>query len=182
MRCAEKAALTMTLALLLCACGGAGTEERVEARRGELAAAERLSFTAELTANLDTEVFPFTLACTDSAGILTAEVLAPAGIAGIRARMDGAGTAVEFEQLSLPVGDGAGYPLSALPLLTEALRSGHVIRSWTEHGHLAAELYVGDSQELTVWYTEEGMDPAFASLSEGGVEKVRCRITDFQTE
>ena len=182
MKRAGTAALTISLALLLCACGSAGTEQRIEARRGELAAAETLSFTAELTANLAEEAFAFSLACSESGGVLSAEVLSPASIAGIRFRMEDAGSVMEYETVSFTLGDAAGYPLTFLPVLTEALRSGHIVRCWSEHGHLAAELYVGEERSLTVWYAEETMNPAFASLSESGVERVRCHITAFQTE
>ena len=179
----------LMITLLLAACGGGAVlEERVEARRDALAAAERISFTAEVTADLGSEVFESTLACTATPEGVTMEVISPELIAGVTATATaGAGeTAMEYGSVQLLVGatDAPG-PFSALPLLCEALRTGHVIRAWSEDGLVAAEFYAGDERGLTVWFDESGLTPVHAEFYSGSADghvDVRCEIRDFIVE
>lgn len=177
----------LMITLLFAACGGgAAIEEQVEARRDALAAAERISFTAEVTADLGSEVFVSTLACTVTPEQVSMEVLSPELVAGVTASVAaGEGkTAIEYGAVQLIVGapDAPG-PFTALPLLCEALRAGHVIRAWREDGLVAAEFYAGDDYGLTVWFTESGLVPVHAELygSADGHVLARCEIRDFES-
>ena len=173
----------LMITLLLAACGGAVLEERVEARRDALAAAERISFTAEVTADLGSEVFESTLACAATPERISMEVLSPEIVAGVTASVAAGETGLEYGNVQLIVGapDAPG-PFTALSLLCGALRSGHVIRAWREEGLAAAEFYAGDDHGLTVWFTESGLTPVHAELSDAdGRALVRCEIRDFQT-
>lgn len=172
-------------ALLLSACGGgAAVEEQVEARRDALGAAERICFTAEVSSDLGSEVFHCTLACTATPEEVAMEVLTPDNIAGVTATAAAGETALEYGSVQLVFGapDAAG-PFSALPLLCEALRTGHVIRAWSEDELVAAEFYAGDERGLTVWFSESGLTPVCAELYNGadGRLLVRCEIRDFET-
>ena len=176
----------LMITLLLAACGGAAVEEQVEARRDALGAAEQISFTAEVTADLGSEVFESTLACTATPEGVTMEVISPELVAGVTATAGAGETALEYGSVQLLVGaiDAPG-PFSALPLLCEALRSGHVIRAWSEDGLVAAEFYAGDERGLTVWFTGDGLTPAHAELYSGSADGralVRCEIRDFVVE
>ena len=174
----------LMILLLLTACGGgAAMEEQVEARRDALGAAERICFTAEAATDLGSEVFNCTLACTATPEQVAMEVLSPEIVAGVTATAAGAGeTALEYGSVQLIVGapDAPG-PFSALPQLCEALRTGHVIRAWSEDGLVAAEFYAGDEQGLTVWFTEGELTPVSAEFhsSADGRALVRCEIRDF---
>ena len=177
----------LMITLLLTACGGAALEEQVEARRDALGNAEQISFTAEVTTDLGSEIFESTLACTATPERVAMEVISPELVAGVTATATaGAGeTALEYGSVQLLVGaiDAPG-PFSALPLLCEALRTGHVIRAWSEDGLVAAEFYAGDERGLTVWFTEDGLTPAHAEFysSADGRADVRCEIRDFVME
>lgn len=175
----------LMITLLLTACGGGeAIEEQVEARRDALGNAERICFTAEVTSNLGSEVFDCTLACTATPEQVTMEVLSPEIVAGVTATAAAGEMALEYGSVQLAVGgQDAPGPFSALSLLCEALRTGHVIRAWSEEGLVAAEFYAGDDQGLTVWFDEGGLTPAHAEFRGGadGHVLVRCEIRDFET-
>ena len=176
----------LMMTLLLSACGGAALEEQIEARRDALGAAERISFTAEVSCDLGSEVFDCTLACTATPEQVAMEVLSPEIIAGVTASAAAGETALEYGSVQLAVGEqDAPGPFSALRLLCEALRTGHVIRAWSEDGLVAAEFYAGDERGLTVWFTGDGLTPAHAELYSGSADGralVRCEIRDFVME
>ena len=178
----------LMITLLLAGCGGeAALEERLEARRDEYAAAETLSFTAEITANLGNEIFPCTLACTAMEEETRVEVLEPSLVAGVTASLRAGETELRYEGLQLSFGAAdaaAGSPMAFAPLLTKALRSGHIIRAWRETGgeappRVAAEIYIDDTRQLTVWYDSGTLTPQAALLSSDGEEAVRCTLRDF---
>ena len=182
----------LMITLLLAGCGGgAALEEQLEARRDAYAAAETLSFIAEITADLGNEIFPCTLACTATAEETRVEVLEPSLVAGITAYLRAGETELRFEGLQLSFGAAdaaAGSPMAFAPLLAEALRSGHIIRAWRETGddeqgpRVAAEIYVDDARKLTVWYDAGTLTPLCALLWLDGVEAVRCTLRDFATQ
>lgn len=179
-------ALMMTL--LLAACGGAGNAEaRVEALRDAVAAAAEVSFTAVVRADVGGEEFCCTLRCTGTAEGCTAEVMEPEIIAGVTAHLAPGGAEIEFGGVSLPLAlSGAPdlSPLTAAGLTADALRFGHVRRAWTErdtegNALIAAELYVTDAAELTLWFGGEPLAPCAAELSVDGTLRAACEITDF---
>ena len=171
----------LMIAALLTGCGGANAEERIEKQRDDLAAAQEISFTADVTANFENEVFQCTLRCTATPEEVVVEAVEPELIAGVRARMAAGEATLEYEGVILSIGGKAGGPLAAMPILFAALKSGHVIRAWAEQdGELyAAELYAHDDYALTMWFDAENLAPVHASLSEDGAEFLGCEIRDF---
>ena len=176
----------LMISLLLSGCGGAGVQQKIAAQNEKLAAAEELSFAADVTANIGSEVFDCSLSCIFDKGTVTVEVLAPESVAGVRARVSDGSVALEYEGLSLGVGT-AGLdditPIGAVPMLVQALRSGFLQRCWTERDGertlLAAQLYVSDLAALTVWYDGETLTPIHGEFSRDGAVVLRCEIRDF---
>ena len=175
----------LMISLLLCGCGG-GAEGRLREQRARFSAAEELSFTLDATLLTDSEVFDCTLSCVDRGGDVSAEVTAPETVAGIRVRIGDGGGVLEYGDVSLGVGAAARSgisPVSAVPLLTEALRGGFLRRCWTERdgaqGLLAAEIYVTDEAVLTVWFDAETLFPVHAEFAQDGRTVLRCEIRDF---
>ena len=166
----------LMISLLLCACGGEEAEQRIERQRDALAAAEEISFTARVRADLGDEVFLCVLDCSQTPEGLTVEVREPEEIAGIRAHAAGGETTLEYDGVIL-----AGGPLGAMPLLLRALTEGHVIRAWEEDGGalIAAEIYADDDYALTLWFDGESLAPRCASVSEEGAEFLRCDVERF---
>ena len=173
--------------LLLTGCGGAGREElKIEALRDSLAAAEELGFTAAVRADVGGEEFCCTLRCAGTAEGCTVEVTEPEILSGVTARMTPGGAQLDYGGLSLPLAlSGAPElsPLAAAGLTADALRFGHVRRAWTERDGeercLAAELYVTDAAELTLWFSGDPLTPRRAELSVLGTVRAVCEITDF---
>ena len=176
----------LMISLLLSGCGSAGVQQKIAEQNEKLAAAEELSFTADITANIGDEVFECSLACAFDKETVTAEVLAPESVAGVRARVADGSVALEYEGLSLGVGT-AGLdsitPIGAVPLLVQALRSGFLQRCWTERDGdrtlLVAQIYVSDLAALTLWYDGETLTPIHGEFSRDGAVVLRCEIKDF---
>ena len=179
-------ALMMTL--LLSACRGAVPERRIEELKQSLTAAQSVTLTADVSANLENEVFSCTLACTARPDAVTVEVRAPESIAGIRAVTDAEGSRIEYGDLSLGVGGEAGgsAPVTALPLLLNALKQGSALRSWYEREgeeeRIVREYYLTDGASLAVWLDGESLRPLNAEFREGGAVTIRCEITQFTIE
>lgn len=177
----------LMISLLLTGCGSAsGIQRKIAEQNEKLAAAEELSFTADVTANLGNEVFDCSLACTAAEASVTVEVLAPESVAGVRARIEDGSIALEYEDLSLGVGT-AGLdsitPVSAAPMLVQALRSGFLQRCWTERDGerelLVAQIYVSDIAALTLWYDGETLTPLHGEFSQDSAVVLRCEIREF---
>lgn len=177
----------LMISLLLSGCGSAGAaEERIEKQRDALATAERICFTADVTADLGDEVFACTLDCEATPEQVSVTVMSPEPVAGICAHTEDGDMTLEYEGVTLSLGDAAPEgltPMNAAPLLAEALRSGHVQRVWMEQDgethYIAAEIYAGDTAELTLWFERETLVPAYAEFYRDGAAVLRCGIRDF---
>ena len=113
------------------------------------------------------------------------ELTAPESVAGIRALVEADGTKIEYEALSLGVGGAAETPapVTAIPLLIRALRSGSTLRAWTEHEGsrtlFVRELFVTDDCTLTVWLDGTSLLPIHAEFARHGETVLRCEIREF---
>ena len=141
---------------------------------------------ADVTADLETEVFQCTLRCTATPERTTVEVLAPETIAGIRAVVDPENLRIEYDDVSLGVGGAAVVPspVTALPALLQALKEGSCLRSWTEREGdrtlCVREYYVTDDCTLTLWLDSETLLPLCAEFRQGERTAVRCEIQEFK--
>ena len=180
----------LMISLLLSGCGGAGgAEQKIEKQRDTLASSELMSFTADVTASLGDEVFQCTLSCAAADDEITVEVVEPALIAGVKARVRDGEAEVEYENVRLSVGSAGMeglHPISAMPLLCKALRVGHVIRAWLEKADsgelIAAEIFADETYGLTVWFDKSTLTPVHAELTEDGAVVIPCEFTDFKVE
>ena len=179
-------ALMMTL--LLSGCRGAAPERRMEELEQTLNAAQSVTLTADVTANLENEIFSCTLRCTARPDAVAVEVRAPESVAGIRAVTDAEGRRIEYGDLSLGVGgdDGVPSPVTALPLLVNALKQGSALRTWDERDGeetvIVREYYLTDSALLAVWLDGERLCPLCAEFRQDGAVTIRCEITQFTLE
>ena len=181
----------LMISLLLTGCGGsaAGAEQKIEKQRDTLASSELMSFTADVTASLGEEAFQCTLACAATAEEITVEVVKPELIAGVRAHLRDGEAEVEYENVRLSLGGVATeglHPISAMPILCKALKTGHIVRAWLEKessGELvAAEIFSDENYGLTLWFDKSTLTPVHAELSEteSGAVVITCDIRDFQ--
>ena len=116
-------------------------------------------------------------------GLQRVTILSPERISGISASVKLGRTALEYDGLILDTGDLDSYglsPMSALPLLVEALRHGHADAFWTEEGMDAVELLFDDHARANVWFDGEGL-PCRAELISDDVVVVNCDIKNWTT-
>ncbi len=178
-----KKLLVLSLLLFCLLLGGCGNPAltRYETFTRDFSEKTGLDFTAELTASYPDRTAQFSLRYALADGVQRVTVLAPERISGISARVELGKTALEYDGLILDTGDLDDYglsPMSALPLLVEALRSGHADAFWTEDGKDAAEILVDDHTRAQVWFDQEGL-PCFAELVCDGVVTVSCQIKNW---
>lgn len=172
--------IPLFLCLLLSACGNPALA-RYESFSQELSQRETLSFIAQLTASYPDRTARFTLRYALEDGVQRVTVLAPERISGISARLEPGKTSLEYDGLILDVGDLDDYglsPMSALPLLVDALRHGHADAFWTEDGKDAVELLIDDHTRAQVWFDPEGL-PCYAELVSDGLVTVSCHIKNW---
>lgn len=180
-------ALMISLSLLAGCASGADWEEKFSGRRAQLAEAGELSFTARLSADLGETVFECTLDCRRAGDETTIRVTEPELAEGVTVRFDGSGASMELSGTELylgPVRDGAPTPAQSVPVIFDALLTGHVVRLWTENGEdgqelLCAQIYAGENRSVLLWLDSAELVPVFAQIVCAGRAVISCEIRDF---
>ena len=110
-------------------------------------------------------------------------VTAPEQAAGVTAHLrDGAST-LAFDDIILPAGDlnGAGLtPLTVLPYVVQAIRSGYVDLTWTEDGLQVVQLITDDHTAVRLYL--DGTVPQCAELSVDDTLCLRCTMENWNLE
>ena len=124
----------------------------------------------------------FTLSYTedDSGGAVT--VLAPELIAGVTARVEPGSTVLQYDGVVLDTGslDSLGLsPMSSLPVLVQAMKSGHLDSYGEEDGLYVCRLEPNDEYRVAVWFEPDGMVPQRAELESGGRVTVIAEISGW---
>ena len=175
--------ILLALSLLLTACGeGRAFKSEYESFSKELASAEAVSFTANVRAEYEHKTARFALSYTGDESGAVVTVLAPELISGISARVSPDGTSLEYGEISLDTGslDSHGLsPMSALPVMMRALKSGHLDSYWTEDGKTVLRLIPDDEYICTVWFGDE-MTPLRAELQSDGRIVVFAQLSDWK--
>lgn len=187
MRRAKLLALMISLSLLAGCASGADREERFNERRAQLAEADELSFTARLSADLGDTVFDCTLECRRAGDGTTMRVTEPEFAAGVTVRFDGSGASMDLSGTELylgPVRDGVPTPARSVPVIIDALLTGHAVRLWTETGGggqelLCAQVYAGENRSVLLWLDAEELVPVQAQVVCAGRAVISCEISDF---
>ncbi len=169
-------AALMIFPILLAACGASGDESKVtdfcEALQNQTVSCE-----AEILSRVGGESETFTLACAESEQGSELTLLAPETLSGVTAHV-GADASLSFDGLVIPVPAEGLSPLTAVPVLLDALRCGHLDLVWREGDALTAQFIQTDDLAVRVYFSPDGL-PAAASLIEGGAETITCTITQW---
>ena len=118
--------------LLLAGCGPAGVSEAEELAltiRGEYLAMDSCAAQAAITADYGQRVYEYEMAVSVNGTETVLALSAPETVAGLTARMTGEENLLEFDGVSVETGplDGSGLtPVSAVPALLEAAKSGYI--------------------------------------------------------
>ena len=172
--------LMLSLCVLLSSCAKSSAADKVTEFVGTLHAAEELSFTAKLRSEYDNKTVPFELEFSSDGEGCTVTVLEPQLIAGLSAHIAAGETALQFDDLILDTGELDKFgltPMSALPLLIDALKNGSCDSAWEENGEIAAYLTATDTLSAQIRFDKYTMTPTHAELISEGMVKV---FVDFE--
>ena len=70
-------------------------------------------------------------------------------------------------------------PVSAVPVMLEAMAGGHVELLWWDGDHIAARIYTGESSRCTVWLDAGSLTPVHAEIAADGRTVISCELTDW---
>ena len=175
-------AIFAAAALLLSGCGKNAAADRFAPFSEALCGRADLSFTADVRAEYSDRSALFMLEYADEGEGCRVMVLAPEGIRGVTAHLNGAEAALGYDSILLDAGSLDRYglsPTTALPRLVEALRQGHLETAWAEDGLTVWELRPDDTLSIQVWL-DENLTPKRAELISEGRVAVYCEITNWK--
>ena len=179
-------------ALLLTGCGQAGVSEAEQlalAIRGEYLAVDGCTARAAVTADYGQRVYQYELAAAVNGEETVLTLSAPETVAGLTARITGEDSALEFDGLSVETGplDGSGLtPVSALPALLEAARSGYITACALEEEGTLLRVDCGDpagspgtGTETALWFDASTHALVRGEISVDGFRVILCEFSDF---
>ena len=155
----------LMMTLFLTGCGGGGGKEAEELAlsiRGEYLAMESCAIQASVTADYGQRVYEYEMAVSVNGEETVLTLSAPETVAGLTARLAGEESQLEFDGLSVETGplDGDGLtPVSAVPALLEAARSGYITACGLEGEGTVLRVDCGDptgspgaGTEYALWF------------------------------
>lgn len=179
-------------ALLLAGCGKAGGDEAEELAltvRGEYLALDACAAQAAVTADYGQRVYEYEMAVAVNGEETVLTLSAPETVAGLTARITGEDSALEFDGLSVETGplDGSGLtPVSALPALLEAARSGYITACALEEEGALLRVDCGDPSgspgtgtEYALWFDTATHALIKGEISVDGFRVILCEFSDF---
>ena len=186
---------TILSILLLTSCGGAGNTNQAEELaltiRGEYLALEKLAASVEITADYGERVYNFALTAAVNGEETVLTLTEPEWVAGLTARMTGEDGQLEYDGLILETGalDGEELsPVSALPELLEAARSGYMAQCTLEENGERTLLRVrcadpdqkpGKGTETTLWFDPDTHALVEGEISVDGLRVIQCTCLEF---
>lgn len=175
------AALMISL-LLLSACGHGEGERSFQTFRDTLTGS-LVTVTAQVRADYGDSVADYTLTCRELADGYDLTVIAPETAKGVGAHLRRGESTLTFDDILLPAGDlnAAGLtPLTALPYVVDAVRSGYVDLTWQEDGLLVVQLITDDHTVVRLYL--DGAVPQCAELSVDERSCLYCTVEQWNLE
>lgn len=178
--------------LLLAGCGTAGVSEAEELAltiRGEYLAMDRCAVQAAVTADYGQRVYQYEMAVSVNGEETSLTLSAPETVAGLTARLSGEENLLEFDGVSVETGplDGDGLtPVSALPALLEAARSGYITACALEEDGTLLRMDCGDpagspgtGTEIVLWFDAAAHTLVRGEVSVDGFRVILCEFSGF---
>lgn len=178
--------------LLLAGCGRRGGNEGEELAltiRGEYLAMDGCAARAAVTADYGQRVYRYEMAVAVSGGETLLTLSAPETVAGLTARVSGEENLLEFDGLSVETGplDGDGLtPVSAVPALLEAARSGYITACALEEDGTVLRVDCGDpagspgtGTETALWFDAATHALTRGEISTDGFRVILCEFSEF---
>lgn len=178
--------------LLLAGCGKAGVSEAEElalAIRGEYLAMDGCAARAAITADYGQRVYQYELAVAVSGEETALTLSAPETVAGLTARMTGEENLLEFDGVCVetgPLDENGLTPVSAVPALLEAAKSGYITACALEEDGAVLRVDCGDSAgspgtgtETALWFDAATHALTQGEISSDGFRVILCEFSDF---
>ena len=180
--------------LLLAGCGQAEVSEAEQLAltiRGEYLAADSYAARASVTADYGQRVYQYEMAAAASGEETVLTLAAPETVAGLTARITGEEHLLEFDGMSVetgPLDENGLTPVSALPALMEAARSGCITACALEEDGGLLRVDCGDpagapgtGTETVLWFDTSTHALVRGEISVDGFRVILCEFTDFTT-
>ncbi len=178
--------------LLLAGCGqGRGNEgeELALTIRGEYLAMDGCAARAAVTADYGQRVYRYEMAVAVSGGETLLTLSAPETVAGLTARMSGGENLLEFDGISVetgPLDENGLTPVSAVPALLEAARSGYITACALEEDGAVLRVDCGDpagspgtGAETALWFDAATHALTRGEISTDGFRVILCEFSEF---
>ena len=188
----RKLLVCVLMITLLTGCGAAGVSEAEELAltiRGEYLAMEGCSLQAAITADYGQRVYEYGMEVSVTGDETVLTLTAPETVAGLTARITGEEGLLEFDGVSVETGplDGNGLtPVSALPALLEAARSGYITACTLEEEGTVLRVDCGDptgspgtGTETVLWFDAATHALVKGEISVDGFRAILCEFTGF---
>ena len=177
---------------LLAGCGKAGGNEAEELAltiRGEYLAMDSCALQASVTADYGQRVYQYEMAAAVCGEETILTLSAPETVAGLTARITGEDSLLEFDGVSVETGtlDSQGLtPVSALPALLEAARSGYITACALEEDGTLLRMDCGDpagapgrGTETVLWFDAGTHALRKGEISVDGFRAILCECSSF---
>lgn len=179
-------------ALLLTGCGQAGVSEAEQlalAIRGEYLAVDGCTARAAVTADYGQRVYQYELAAAINGEETVLTLSAPETVAGLTARLTGEENLLEYDGVAVetgPLDDNGLTPVSSVPALLEAVRSGYITACALEEEDTLLRVDCGDpagspgsGTETVLWFDASTHALVRGEVSVDGFRVVLCEVTQF---
>lgn len=181
--------------LLLAGCGPAKTsagEELALIIRGEYLEETPWRATAAITADYGQRVYQYELEAAWDGEETTLTLTAPETVAGMTARLPGGESLLEYDGMVLETGplnkDGL-TPVSAIPALLEAARSGYITAISLDEEEGTLRMDCGDPEgepgtgtETSLWFDADSHALVRGEISLDGFRVILCEFSEFTKE
>ena len=181
--------------ILLAGCGPAKVsrgEELALIIRGEYLEETPWTASVYVTADYGRRVYQYELEAAWDGAETTLTLTAPETVAGMAARLKAGESLLEYDGMVLETGplNGEGLtPLSAIPALLEAARSGYItaVSLDGEAGLLRVDCgdpegEPGEGTEISLWFDSQSHALVRGEISQDGFRVILCEFTQFTKE
>ena len=188
----RKCLVCVLMIILLTGCGaaeGSEAEELALTIRGEYLAIDSCAVQAAITADYGQRVYQYEMAAAVNGDETVLTLSAPETVAGLTARITGEDGLLEFDGVAVETGplDGQGLtPVSALPALLEAARSGYITACALEEDGALLRVDCGDpagspgrGTETVLWFDAAPHALVRGEVSVDGFRAILCEFTGF---
>ncbi len=179
--------------LLLGACGGPVAVDEAEALalaiREEYLGKTACQCQADVTADYGQRVYQYGMEAAVNGEETVLTLSAPETVAGLTARLKAGESALEYDGLSVetgPLNDDGLTPVSAVPALLEAAKSGYIRSCALEEDGALLRVDCGDPEgtpgvgtEIVLWFDAASHALTRGEISVDGFRAILCEFTAF---